>query len=288
MSSSLQMVVEQPLRFSTAAYQTNPADTAGRSAVLLREISLLDSGSTPLPATIMAVATDHTEGNGNDRAQRVLDRFQSAVVDGTQTDMAARLKAAFRAANADLYAADPGEVSLVALVARGKYASFAVVGDNQAFLYRADRINQVTKNQRTERSNNRRTEKRTLETKTAPQLLGVEERLENRLPAIFDITLLPLDSVALLSGTTAEQIAAGSTTKALVPAGQSFSGMIEQRVSNAGDITSAATVLDVLPAREAMPEPPQEALSTPTSLPYIIIALIFLAGLLLALWYFFL
>lgn len=286
MSSSLQLVVEQPLRFSTGAFEAS-ADSTGRSAVLLREISLLDSGMTPQPATLMAVATDHADGAGNARAERAIASFQTAVVDGTQTDMAARLKSAFRAANADVYATDPGEISMVAVVARGKYASFASVGDNQAFLYRADRVNQVTRNQRTERGGERRSEQRTLDVQAGPQFLGVQERLESRLPAIFDITLLPLDALALVSGPLADSLAAGGTTNALVAPGQSFSGMIERRVADASDPGSAATVLEVLPIREPMAEPPAEALSSQSYLPYLLIALVMLAGLIFALWYFF-
>ncbi len=285
MSSSLQLVVEQPLRFSTGAFQASD-EFSRNSAVLLREISLIDAGMTPQPATIMAIATDHADGAGSTRAERALETFQSSVIDGTQTDMAARLKSAFRAANVDVYSADPGEISMVALVARGKYASFAAVGDNQAFLYRADRINQVTRNQRTERSSGRRSEQRTLDVQAGPQLLGMQERLESRLPAIFDITLLPLDAVALVSGTMADSLATQPTSSALVAPGQSFSGMIERQV--ASDTSSVATVLEVLPVREPMAEPPPEALTTPTYLPYVLIALVFLAGLILAIWYFFL
>lgn len=285
MSSTLQLVVEPPLRFSTGAFQTN-GESVGRSAVLLREISLLDSGMTPQPATLMAVATDHTDGAGNARAERAIQSFQAAVVDGTQTDMAARLKSAFRAANADVYGADPGEISMVALVARGKYASFAAVGDNQAFLYRADRVNQVTRNQRAERSGGRRSEQRTLDVQSGPQFLGVQERLESRLPAIFDMTLLPLDALALVSGPVADSLASGTTSNALVASGQSFSSLIERQVTDAADTTVAAAVLEVLPVREPMPEPPVEALSTPSYLPYLLIAIVLLAGLAFAIWFF--
>jgi hypothetical protein len=281
------MVVEQPLRFSTGAFQAN-SESASRSAVLLREISLIDAGMTPQAATLMAIATDHADGVGNARAEQALESFQSAVVDGTQTDMAARLKSAFRAANSDVYSSGHGEISMVALVARGKYASFASVGENQAFLYRADRVNQITRNQRTERGSSRRSEQRTLDVQAGPQLLGVQERLESRLPAIFDITLLPLDAVALVSGPLAELLASSSPSSALVAPESSFSGMIERQVSAESDATGAATVLEVLPVREPLTEPPAEALTTATYLPYVLIALVFLAGLILAIWYFFL
>jgi hypothetical protein len=287
LSSSLQTVLEQPLRFSTGAFQSTEPTGNGQSAVLLREVSLIDSGMTPQSATLMAVATDHADGVGPERAQLALERFQAAVGDGTQTDMAARLKSAFRAANQAIYDADPVEVSMVAMVARGKYASFAAVGDNQAILYRADRINQITRNQRVERTTSRRTSQRTLDTSAGPQFLGAQERLESRLPAIFDITLLPLDAVALLSGAMAEQLAQGVTTSALVAPGQSFASAIERRVLAEPDPAGAATVLEVLPAREALPEPPEAVLTTPTYLPYLVIGIVLIAGLLAVLWFFF-
>ena len=287
LSNSLQPVLEQPLRFSTGAYKSVAANAEGRAAVLLREVSLLDSGTTPQSATLMAVATDHAAEAGTDRAERALERFRIAVVDGTQTDMAARLKSAFRAANQEIYGSQPGEVSMVAMVARGKYASFAAVGENQAILYRADRINQITRNQRGERVSGRQRDKRTLDTQQGPQFLGAQERLESRLPAIFDLTLLPLDAVALLSGPIAEQLSQSATTSALVPRGQTFSNTIERQLQTRDDPEGAAAVLEVLPAREALPEPPEAVLTTPTYLPYMIIGLVLLAGLLLALWYFF-
>ena len=285
LSSSLQTVLELPLRFSTGAFQAADSNE-GQSAVLLREVSLIDSGMTPQTATLMAIATDHEGGVGSARAERALERFQVAVVDGTQTDMAARLKSAFRAANQDVYGDNPGEVSMVAMVARGKYASFAAVGDIQAILYRADRINQITRNQRVERTNSRRSGQRTLDTSAGPQFLGVQERLESRLPAIFDITLLPLDAVALLSGDVVEQVTAGTTSSALVAPGQSFTNAIERRVMAASGPEGAATVLEVLPVREALQEPPEAVLTTPTYLPYLLVGIVLIAGLLLALWYF--
>ncbi len=287
LSNSLQPVLEQPLRFSTGAYRSPDTLEGGRSAVLLREVMLLDSGTTPQTATLMAVATDHAAGAGAQRAERALERFQSAVVDGTQTDMAARLKSAFRAANQEVFTGDPSEVSMVAMVARGKYASFAAVGDNQAVLYRADRINQITRNQRSQRTGNRQSDKRTLESPAASQFLGAQERLESRLPAIFDLTLLPLDAVALVSGQIAETLSQGATTRSLVAPGQTFAGAIERQLQPGGDPEGAATVLEVLPAREALAQPPEAVLTTPTYLPYIIIGILVIAGLLVALWFFF-
>jgi hypothetical protein len=70
--------------------------------------------------------------------------------------------------------------------------------------------------------------------------------------------------------------------------GQTFTALVEQQLAALGDSESAATLLEVLPARETLPAPPVEALSTPTYLPYLITALVLLAGFLLAIWYFFL
>lgn len=286
MTTSLQTTIEQPLTFSTRAVQSDAIGEADL-AVLVSEVSLIDSGSAPVAATIMAVATDTAADADGTRAQQAIDRFQAAVIEGTQTDMAARLKFAFRSANAEVFAGGPAEVSMVAMVARGKYASVATVGDASAFLYRADRINQVTRNQKTERTSGRRSDQRTLDAQAAPQFLGIQERLDSRLPAIFDLTLLPLDSVALVGGPIADQLTDSSAVNALVVPGQSFSLAIEKSVG-AAEPGSAAAILEVLPAREAMPAPPPEAVTTPTYLPYVIIAVVMLLGLLLAIWYFFL
>ncbi|MEZ4505784.1 MAG: hypothetical protein R2848_07920 [Thermomicrobiales bacterium] len=57
-------------------------------------------------------------------------------------------------------------------------------------------------------------------------------------------------------------------------------------MSDASDPGSAATVLEVLPIREPG-RAPAEALSSQSYLPYLLIALVMLAGLIFALWYFF-
>ena len=100
--------------------------------------------------------------------------------------------------------------------------------------------------------------------------------------------MLPLDAVALLSGQVAEKLAQGATTSALVLPGQSFTTAIERQLQGQSDPEGAATVLEVLPVREALAEPPEAVLTTPTYLPYVIMGILIVAGLLLALWYFFL
>ena len=86
----------------------------------------------------------------------------------------------------------------------------------------------------------------------------------------------------------ADSLAMGATTNALVAPGQSFASTIERQLQLASDPEGAATVLEVLPVRETLPEPPEAVLTTPTYLPYVLIGLILLAGLLLAIWFFFL
>lgn len=284
MTSSLQPVVEQPLRFSTGAFQAVESATESRTAVLLREVTLPEVKGPATRATVMAVAMEHGDTGGADRA---LDRFQKAVAEGTQPDVAARLKSAFRAVNRDLHDHQAGEISMVAMVAQDKYASFAAVGDNQAILYRANRINQVTRNQRSERPSNRRSTRHDVDTAETSHLLGAQAKLDSSLPAIFDITLLPMDAIALLSGHIAGQLTQGTTTSALVAPGQTFGTVIEQQLQTHADPESAAVVLEVLPVREALVQPPEAVATTPNYLPYIIIVLALIAGLLFVLWQFF-
>lgn len=287
MASALPATLETPLTFRTELLQARN-DGQSHSAVLSREIRLLDSGSTPISATLMAVATDHSSDSAGDlRAQRAIEEFERAIVEGTQTDMAARLKAAFRAANAGVYAESPGSLSMVAMVARGKYASFGAVGSNAAVLYRADRLNMVTRNQRSDRSSNRRAHQQASKSEPEMHYLGDQERLESKLPAVFDVTLLPLDVLALVSSDLAARLSGPEDTRALVVPGRSFAASLESQIQSSGDSSAAATVLEVLPVRDELPAPPPAAVATPTYLPYLLIAIVMLAGLLFALWYFF-
>ena len=88
---------------------------------------------------------------------------------------------------------------------RGKYATIANVGDSRAYLIRANRLNQITQDHSLVAEQVAKGEISADDARTSPHrnrlihALGQRERLDNRLPGIFEIVLLPQDRLLLCS-----------------------------------------------------------------------------------------
>jgi hypothetical protein len=139
-------------------------------------------------------------GEGGERtAVEVVNVLRSSVADATSDDLGTVLKSAYRRLNSSFYQQGMGKqtASAVALVASGKYATIAHVGDGRAYLYRAGRLNQITRDiaPAPMRTGKARDEQSVAD---APKpLLGARERLDSRQPSIYEITLLPDDRLLL-------------------------------------------------------------------------------------------
>jgi len=141
-----------------------------------------------------------------------IETLRNVLAETDTSDAAAALKQAFRRANQAIFADSaangaPEEMgtTLVAGLLRGKYATIANVGDSRAYLVRADRLTQITKDhslveeevaqgaltpEQAQRSPHRN---------ILTHALGNKERLEGKLPNIFELTLLPEDRLLLCS-----------------------------------------------------------------------------------------
>jgi serine/threonine protein phosphatase PrpC len=156
----------------------------------------------------IASSTDETwlmaavAGEGQETtAARVVSDLRNALSQGSLDDAGAAMKQAFRAINSALYQQGMGSqtASAVALITRGKYATIANVGDGRAYLMRAGRLNQVTRDitptpMKAGKGKNAPAEE---PKSAAPALLGSRDRLDSRQPAIYELTLLPEDRVLL-------------------------------------------------------------------------------------------
>ena len=141
-----------------------------------------------------------------------VEALRNALAETDLSDPAAALKQAFRRANQAIFADSAANgaseamgTTLVAVLLRGKYATVANVGDSRAYLVRADRLTQITKDhslveeevdqgaltpEQAERSPHRN---------ILTHALGHRERLDGKMPNIFEITLLPEDRLLLCS-----------------------------------------------------------------------------------------
>ena len=138
------------------------------------------------------------EGSGSaDTGAQVVSTLRNALSTDPGSDTGAAVKQAFRQANAALYQSGQGSqvASAVALYAQGKYATIASIGTGRAYLVRAGRLNQVTRDPISIQSKAARNDPTT--EKPTVALLGARERLDTRQPAIYEITLLPEDRLLL-------------------------------------------------------------------------------------------
>jgi protein phosphatase len=199
--------IAEELTYEVASY----TDPAGRES---NEDAIL---TAPLPGRsgghLLAVA-DGMGGyeNGEVASRIAIETLQKTLAESRSEDLAVALKQAYRQANAAIYeyglsngGGDPLGTTLVAAVVVGRYATIANVGDSRAYLFRANQLTQITqdhsvvgeqiaKGEITE-GEARKSRQRNLLTAS----LGLSETLDRRLPGIFEISLLPEDSLLLCS-----------------------------------------------------------------------------------------
>lgn len=216
------------------AYSQAPAVTAPEPALMLTTGSATNVGgrqenqdavvSQALAATgdglaqrvagqLIAVADGMGGHQHGDQASTLATQTLASVVAGQEApDAASLLKRAFREANSRIYQAgaasgdvNPMGTTLVAAVVRGKYATIANVGDSRAYLIRANRLNQITQDHSLVAEQVANGEIRPEDARRSPHrnrlthALGQRERLDNRLPNIFELVLLPDDRLLLCS-----------------------------------------------------------------------------------------
>ena len=194
-------------------------DVGGRSdnqdAVVSRRLGAFGSGEGQEAAGQLLAVADGMGGheNGDLASQIAIESLLAQVESDGGTDAATLLKRAYREANSRIFETGSGDGSgesnmgttLVAAIVRGKYATIANVGDSRAYLIRANRLNQLTQDHSLVAQQVAQGEISAADARTSPhrnrltQALGQRQKLDNRLPDIFEITLLPKDRLLLCS-----------------------------------------------------------------------------------------
>lgn len=204
------MITQAPeLQLQVGGISHTGGRASNEDAILIEETA--PSADLPTGGWVLAVA-DGMGGHadGEVASSLAIQTLKNAFAESAQPDAALALKQAYRLANDAIYAVGttpdsrPG-TTLVSAVVRGKYVTIANVGDSRAYLMRANQMTQITQDHSVVAEQVASGEIAEGEDRTSPlrnkltAALGTTEKLEKRLPAIYELVLLPEDRLLLCS-----------------------------------------------------------------------------------------
>jgi serine/threonine protein phosphatase PrpC len=252
-------MTEKPLAISVEGSSGRPGGVGKSGRLHVEELAGVSDSESREFVAIMASSFNSPPSSVHE--DLAIQGMVSALVSGRDQHLSEILKQGFREANravrADIEASgsDLEGVAMLALLTRGKYAALGLVGPDRAYLMRATRLTQLTRDQRVIRARSRR--KQDIEQQQAQSgsgssvaLLGEQERLDSRSPAIFEIILLPEDRLGIVSRGVLDLLSEDRILAAL-DAGSSQGAEILTASSSASDgAPLLAAVLQVGPSRE--------------------------------------
>ncbi len=184
---------------------------ANEDAWLVRPLPSVDGQTDAAPGYLMAVADGMGGYQGGEVASQIaIELLADLFARDVPADITLGLKQAFRRANEAIYQrgqAEPGDgpmgTTLVAAVLNGPYVTIASVGDSRAYLIRANQLTQVTQDhslvaeQVSQGALSEADARRSSNRNILTHALGYREQLDRKMPAIFELTLLPEDRLLL-------------------------------------------------------------------------------------------
>ena len=164
-------------------------------------------------AYLLAVADGMGGHEGGEVASRLaVESLQQHFTGGVPADVALELKRAYRAANDRIWAEGDSQsadrhmgTTLVSAIVSGSYLTIANVGDSRAYLIRGNQVLQVTQDHSLVAEQVEKGELEAGAERQSPQrnvltaAVGTTEKLDRKLPAIYELSLLPEDRLLLCS-----------------------------------------------------------------------------------------
>jgi len=259
--------VETPLRIVVSSATHVGGRTENEDAVCVMELPPIGSGPTAVEGGYLLAVADGMGGyqRGEVAAQMAIETLREMFTEDPGADAALLLKQAFRRANERIYENGLGTgpsammgTTLVAAVTRGKYATIANIGDSRAYLARAKRLTQITKDHTVVAEQVARGAMSEQEARESPHrnvlthALGHRPKLESKLPDIFEITLLPEDRLLLCTDGFYDVVPEDDLLRVLTESEpqEAAQQLVNLAVERGTSDNVSAAVLAVLPARE--------------------------------------
>jgi protein phosphatase len=213
-ASTLQAPPEQPLRLLVTSATDDGGRTGNEDALSVSALAAVGAGDGAAEGGYLVAVADGMGGyqRGEVASQMAIQTVKEMFEQDPGADPALLLKQAFRRANDRIYengqGASPSQMmgtTLLVAVTRGKYTTIANIGDSRAYLVRANRLNQVTKDHSfvaDQVAHGVMTEQEARESphrNILTHALGHKQKLDTKIPNIFELTLLPEDRLLLLT-----------------------------------------------------------------------------------------
>jgi protein phosphatase len=221
-----------------------------------------------------------------------------ALPDG---DLGLALKQAYRRANEAVFQAGEDEpahagmgTTLTSALLHGKYATIAHVGDSRAYLLRGEVLTQVTRDHTVVADEvaqgliTAESARRDPRRNRLTHVIGTHPRLESKLPAIFELTLLPGDRLLLCSDGLYDVLEDGEMRGALIEqdpgdaARQLVQAAKERGTRDNATAVVAAAIPTRVPTAAVLPSPASRTGGVPGTVIAAVIAILLVMLLLLA------
>jgi protein phosphatase len=164
-------------------------------------------------AYLLAVADGMGGHEGGEVASRMaIETLRQHFTGGVPEDIALELKRAYREANERIWAEGASQTAdrhmgttLVAAVVNGPYLTIANVGDSRAYLIRGNQVQQLTQDhslvaEQVEKGELAAgTERQSPNRNVLTAAVGTTDRLDRKLPSIYELSLIPEDRLLLCS-----------------------------------------------------------------------------------------
>ena len=197
---------------------SSATDVGGRTenedAIAVRELEPVDLGDGQDVGGLLLAVADGMGGHqrGEVASQIAVETIQEVFASDPAGDIVPLLKQGFRRANELIHANWQGQAqsqmmgtTLVVAATRGKYATIASIGDSRAYLIRAGRLQQITRDHSLVAEQVAQGHMTPEEARDSPHrniithALGHKAKLDSKMPNVFEMTLLEDDRLLLLT-----------------------------------------------------------------------------------------